>query len=144
MKDTLFETRIINDQGLNGTAYVDQQDGLRVVTSNPVTADAGTNPEELLGLAFSTCLNATIEAVLEGEGLSEPSKVVADIQLKKESNASKGYFFDIQIYAAIKDIPFSQAEKVVKNAKSRCPIAKLLQGATTLSIEVIEYSKLVE
>ena len=39
MTESLYHTEIINDEGLNGTAYV--KDGIAVVTSDPFGGHAG-------------------------------------------------------------------------------------------------------
>ena len=59
---SLYHTEVINDAGLNGHARVTLGGDLDVLTSSPLQDDPGTNPEQLLGLALATCLNATIEA----------------------------------------------------------------------------------
>ena len=64
---SLYHTEVINDAGLNGHARVTLGGDLDVLTSSPLQDDPGTNPEQLLGLALATCLNATIEAE-EGAG----------------------------------------------------------------------------
>lgn len=139
MDDTLFETEVVNTDGVDGTAYVNREDGLRVVTSSPMNENPGSNPEELFGLALTTCLNATIQSLLKARGKENKSKVSSTIQLKRESEGI-GYYFDVKVYASIEHFNTEQAEKVVKSAEKRCPVAKLTQGATTLDIVTVPYS----
>ncbi|NLB99442.1 MAG: OsmC family peroxiredoxin, partial [Lactobacillales bacterium] len=79
-KDALFHTKVVNDAALEGEAYV--VDGLRVLISDPLSNEPGSNPEELFGLAWSTCLNATIQALLKGRGLDAKSRVEVDVSFK--------------------------------------------------------------
>ncbi|MFK5280907.1 OsmC family protein, partial [Lacticaseibacillus paracasei] len=63
----LYTATAINDEGLEGHAYI--PGGLKVQTSSPMNDHPGTNPEQLLGLSLSTCLEATLEAVEKEHGL---------------------------------------------------------------------------
>lgn len=138
MDKPLFETKIVNTDGVDGVAYVDKADGLRVITSSPLSEAPGTNPEELFGLAMTTCLNATIQALLKARGFENKSRVESEIQLKREANGI-GYFFDVKLFASVEDFDLKEAEKVVDSAEKRCPVSKLTQGATTLEISTVPY-----
>ena len=138
MREILFETSVVNGDGVDGIAYVDRADGLRVVTSNPVSSRPGTNPEVLLGLAFATCMNATIKAVLKREQLENDSKVIVDVQLKRDES-DNSYYFDVVLKAMIEGMAVAEAEPIVKQAEKRCPVSKLLQGADTLTIKTVPY-----
>ena len=135
----LFETKVVNHAGVDGVAYVDHPEGLRVITSSPLNESPGTNPEELFGLAMTTCLNATIQSLLKARGLEgTQSKVESTIQLKRESNGI-GFYFDVQLFASINKMDLADAEKIIQSAEKRCPVAKLTHGASTLSIETVSY-----
>ncbi|UJF14764.1 OsmC family protein [Jeotgalibaca sp. MA1X17-3] len=83
-KDSLFHAEMINEDGISGTAFV--RDGLSVQVSSVTSPQKGTNPEELLGLSWATCLNATIQSLLKGRGTPAKSKVVVHVDLKKKKN----------------------------------------------------------
>ncbi|MBG9988663.1 OsmC family protein [Aerococcaceae bacterium DSM 111176] len=138
MREILFEASVVNQDGVDGVAFVDRPDGLRVVTSNPVSERPGTNPEELLGLAFATCMNATIKAVLKREQLQRDSKVTVDVQLKLDES-DNSYYFDVVLRAMIEGLTLEEAERIVAVAEKRCPVSKLLKGADTLTIETVPY-----
>lgn len=139
MSDPLFEASVVNTDGVDGTAYVDGESGLRVVTSNPMSELPGTNPEELFGLALTTCLNATIQSLLKARSKENKSKVSSRIQLKREPDGL-GFYFDVEVYAAIQGLDSQEAEKIVEAAEKRCPVAKLTQGAETLKILTVSYN----
>lgn len=132
--ESLFHTEVVNDQGLDGEAYV-KNDGLSVLTSNPLSDDPGTNPEELLGLSLSTCLNSTIQALLKGRGLEHKSRVEVQVDFVKEPKGS--YFFEVLVLAHIDDLPLEKAERIVAAADKRCPVSKLLQGSETVTIKTV-------
>ena len=62
MTKSLYHTEVINDKGVNGTVYV--KGGESLLTSDPLKDSPGFNPEQLFGLSWATCLNATLEALL--------------------------------------------------------------------------------
>lgn len=138
MSNHLYETTVHNTDGVDGVAYVEGDKSLSVVTSSPLNDSPGTNPEELFGLALTTCLNATIESLLKARGLTHKSKVSATIQLKRE-DSGVGFYFQVAIAAAIENLALEEADKIIQSADKRCPVAKLTQGATTISLQTIPY-----
>lgn len=132
---SLFHAEVVNDQALQGEAFV-KNDGLRVVISDPLSPDSGTNPEELLGLSLSTCLNATIQALLKGRGLKNKSQVEVHIDLVPEEKG--GFFFEVLALAKIEGLPFEKADRIVQAAEKRCPVAKLLEGSKTVTVKTVE------
>lgn len=138
MDNALFEATIHNTDGVNGTAYVEGPDALSVETSHPLNDSSGTNPEELFGLALTTCLNATIESLLKARGFQKRSKVTAKVQLRREEDGV-GFYFQVYLFAAIEDMEIEQAESIVQSAEKRCPVSKLTQGADTIVISIVPY-----
>lgn len=134
----LFETSIVNQEGVDGVAYVDDPKGLRVITSSPLSNAPGTNPEELFGLAITTCLNATIQSLLKARGADNKSQVTCTVQLIREADGI-GFFFDVAIFASVENMSLADASKLVESSEKRCPVSKLVQGATTLKIQTVEY-----
>ena len=61
-----YRTQAINSDGGDGRAHV--PGGLDVAVASPLgtNVEAGTNPEQLLALAWSTCLNATAQVIVAG------------------------------------------------------------------------------
>ena len=132
---SLFHAEVVNDRALQGEAFV-KNDGLRVVISDPLSPDPGTNPEELLGLSLSTCLNATIQALLKGRGLKNKSQVEVHIDLVPEEKG--GFFFEVLALVKIEGLPFEKADRIVQAAEKRCPVAKLLEGSKTVTVKTVE------
>ena len=132
--NSLFHTEVVNDKGLHGDAFV-KNGGLKVTISDPLNSTPGTNPEELLGLSLSTCLNATIQALLKGRGLKNKSRVEVQVDMVPEEKG--GYFFEVAVLATIEDMPYEKADRIVQSAEKRCPVAKLMNGSKTVSVKTI-------
>ncbi|SFC45238.1 Organic hydroperoxide reductase OsmC/OhrA [Alkalibacterium subtropicum] len=138
MEDHLFEATVHNEDGVEGTAYVEGEGKLNVTVSSPVNDQPGTNPEELFGLALTTCLNATIKSLLKARGLTNKSKVTAKIQLRREDSGA-GYYFQVYVFAAIEGLELDRADAIVQSADKRCPVAKLTQNASTITLKTVPY-----
>lgn len=126
----LYSTRVHNDQGLKGTAWVEGENELRVQTSSPLKADEpGTNPEQLIALSWATCLNATIEIALDRHGIKDVTSEVAiqvDYKLNKETKVT---YFDFKVDVFL-DLPRDQAETIVYEAEGRCPVSQIIGDYT--------------
>ncbi|WP_057895468.1 OsmC family protein [Liquorilactobacillus oeni] len=133
MKKILYETEAINQDGLNGQSYV--KNGLKVAVSNPREKTLGTNPEQLLGLSLCTCMNATLQAIENEQGLKHTSEVRVSVTLIK---GSTGLEFLVKARIHIPDVALSTAQKLVNLAKSRCPVSKLLSNSSNYDIEVVK------
>ena len=132
----LFHAEMVNETGVNGQAFV-KNDGLNVKLSSPLNKDEGTNPEELIGLSFSTCLNATIQSLLKARGKENKSRVEVHVDFMREPNGI-GYFFNVEAFAKIAELPFEESKKIVEEAEKRCPVSKLFAGSKTVSVEAVE------
>lgn len=140
-KDVLFEATAVNENGIEDVVYIDRKDGMRLIVSNPLEDNPGTNPEELFGLAQSTCLNSTIQALLRESKkyAGHRSKVKTQVQFKRER---MGYYFDVTVYAAIENLDDKEADRYIHAAERRCPVSKLVSGSETVSLKVVKYDEL--
>lgn len=137
-QDYLFESVAINTDGVDGSAYIEHEGGLKVDVSSPLNDAPGTNPEELLGLALSTCFNATLKAILEEHHLEKETRVEVPVQLKKEEDGLS-YYFEVYVHAMIQDLPIEEAKKIVEITSHRCPVYKLMHGSHTVHLETKVY-----
>ncbi|KTG08062.1 OsmC family peroxiredoxin [Haloferax profundi] len=92
--------------------------------------EAGTNPEEIIGVAHSGCFCMQLTALLEGEGYTANElHTVADVHLRP---ADGGGFeipqIDLTLEADIPDIDESTFEEIAQQAKETCPVSKALAG----------------
>jgi organic hydroperoxide reductase OsmC/OhrA len=132
----LYTTRVHNDEGLKGTAWVEGPYGLRVETSSPLKSDEpGTNPEQLIALSWATCLNATIEIALKGRGqIDVKSEVVVEVTYKKNIETTITYFdFKVDVFV---DLPQAEAEALVTAAEKRCPVSQIMDNYAYTSLLV--------
>ena len=136
-KDILFHSESINEDGINGKAYV--KNGISVKVSDVSLTEGGTNPEELFGLSWATCLNATIQSLLKGRGLSAKSKVEVHVDLKKEKNIS-GLFFTLKAVVAIEGLPLEKAQQILNSAHRHCPVSKIISDYEYVTLEVVPFS----
>lgn len=126
-----YQTIITNDEGLTGIVKV--SDGNEFITSSPTVADNNTNPEQLIGAALATCLNATLEYMIDRDKLETTSKVEVTVQQFLDI---KGYRFKIDAKVTIKDIPELQASEMLREAETRCPVAKLLANNSDVVVHL--------
>ncbi|EMC60237.1 OsmC family protein [Streptococcus mutans] len=130
----IYQTIATNSQGLRGR--LDFSDHASIETQHPLDKGTGFNPEQLIASAWATCLNATIETLLEAQGKSKhSSKVEVRATLNKETS-KPGYYFALDARVTIAGMTVAQAEKIVKEAHQRCPVSKLLQQSPTVTLKV--------
>ncbi|MDE1548798.1 OsmC family protein [Jeotgalibaca caeni] len=137
-EDALFHTEVVNDKGLEGEAYV--KDGLRVLISSPLSPDEGSNPEELLGLSWSTCLNSTIQALLKGRSKQDKSKVEVHVDFKREPNGI-GYYFTLAAFVSIENHTIEETTKVMHAAHKRCPVSKIIGSYEHVSLQAVPFER---
>lgn len=131
----LYQTTVTNQDGIKGWVQVSDNDPLQ--TSHPLKEESGYNPEQLIGAAWSTCFNATLQAILAENGrAASPSRVTVQVSLEKETQ-QPGYYFQVQAQVAIAGLSAQDARPYVEQAHHRCPVSKLFQGATTVDLEVV-------
>lgn len=134
--NTLFSVEVVNEHALNGEAYV--KDGLKVLISDPLDKVPGSNPEELFGLAWSTCLNATLQALLKGRGHANRSRVEVKVDFKRESDG-RGFYFDLKALAAIEGYEEAQTRKMLAAAHRRCPVSKIIGDYPHIELNVMPF-----
>lgn len=106
--------------------------GIAVRTSNPLRtqtpADAA-DPEQLLALAWSTCLNATAQAVAG----PVRTRVRVEVALA-DAEGRPGFEFHVHAFVSGEGLSLSEAEDLAAAAHARCPISRLLQTASTVGV----------
>lgn len=132
----LYEVTVTNADGINGVVI--SSSGETFETSHPTSSDKGTNPEELLAAAWSTCLNATIQALLSARGYKDlRSRVRVSVSLHQETI---GYQFRLHAVASIENLFIEEATKIVHSADKRCPVSKIFSGYEHLTVSVESYT----
>ncbi|WP_417509901.1 OsmC family protein [Microbacterium sp.] len=132
-----YRTAASNSTSEPGVSRVD--DGMTVHVSSPLNPDRdmdATNPEQLLALAWATCLNSTAQAVTARK---HRTAVRVEIVLRDASEGS-GYEFAVDAYLSVEGASPEETERVLEQAHARCPISKLLRSATTVAVHGEPYA----
>lgn len=135
-----YRTEAINRDGGDGIAGV--PDGLSVTVASPLNPDrdpAGTNPEQLLALAWATCLNATAQAIV-----ARRSRTAVRVEVElHDAAAGPGFEFHVDAYMSVEDASVEEAQRVLDAAHTRCPVSKLIGGAATVAVHAEEFADVV-
>lgn len=126
---TRYRTQAINDDGGTGISRVPE--GLEVAVSNPLSADADltrSNPEQLLALAWATCLNATAQAIVKG---AHRTAVRVEVELQ-DSLSRDGYEFAVTAFVSAEGRDADAVVALAEAAHQRCPVSRLLAGSETV------------
>lgn len=132
-----YRTEAINGDGGTGTARV--TGGMEVPVASPLTSDPdpdASNPEQLLALAWSTCLNATAQALVKRE---RRTAVRIEVELHDASDGP-GYEFHVDTYLSAEGLTLDETADLLARAHARCPVSKLLRGATTVQVHAEQFS----
>lgn len=131
----LYKTIVENKDGIQGHAKVIAGGDLDVLTSNPVHDTPGTNPEQLIGLALATCLNATIEAEEKRRGLTHQSAVRVGVTMGFDN---PGFQFWLDAQVKIPEVDRQTGTEILQKCEKRCPVAKLLQDSANVKVHLVD------
>ncbi len=134
----LYRTEAINHDGGDGTSRI--RDGLEVHVSSPLAVDFDTtasNPEQLIALAWVTCLNATAQAVVAGR---TRTAVRAEVELHRSD--AGGYEFRVDAYLSVEGADETETTRVLAASHARCPVSRLLRDAATVHVHPETYADL--
>lgn len=134
-ENSLFHAEMVNKDGVNGTSYV--KNGIAVPLNDVFLESEGTNLEELFGLSWATCLNATIQSLLIGRGISAKSKVEIHVDLKKEKTV--GFYFQLKAIGSIEGIPLNKSQQIMNSAHRHCPVFKIIGNYEYVTLEVVSF-----
>lgn len=130
-----YRTEAVNRTGADGVASV--AGGLSVTVSSPLDDDrdpTATNPEQLLALAWATCLNATAKVF-------EPERATA-VRVEVELHPAQpgpGLEFRVDAYLSVAGRSEAETTHVLERAHARCPISKLIGSAATVRVHTEPY-----
>lgn len=85
----------------------------------------GTNPEELIGAAFSGCFTMKLSFVLGAAGFT-PDQLQTDAKVTLEDGAITGIHLDVK--GNVPGITKEQFESAAQEAKTTCPVGKALSA----------------
>ena len=95
--------------------------------------EKGTNPEELIGAAHAGCFSMALSAQLGGAGMTPESiRTTAAVTLEKVGEGFSVTAVHLDVTAKIPGADKGAFEKAANEAKSGCPISKLLNAKITM------------
>lgn len=132
--EKLYSTEIRNENGTRGS--VELVGGTSYPVSSPLEKDHdGFNPEQLMGMAWSTCLNATLISLLKAQSKEHvKSRVRVVVDMCKESEMV-GYFFRMKAYVSVEGFSLDETQKIAKQADRFCPVSKLIKQNPHVTLE---------
>ncbi len=123
-----YRTEAVNTDGGDGWSRV--VGGMEVPVASPLGADvdpAASNPEQLIALAWATCLNATAQVLVRGR---KRTAVRVEVALE-DADPGPGYLFRVDAYLSLEGADLAETTKLLKAADARCPVSKLLHASPT-------------
>lgn len=132
-----YRTAAVNSDGGDASSRV--IDGMEVSVSSPLGANPdpqATNPEQLLALAWATCLNSTAQAIARR---SRRTAVRVEVELHA-APTGVGYEFHVDAYLSAEGASPSETDELVASTHARCPVSKLLAGAATARVHGEPYA----
>jgi osmotically inducible protein OsmC len=93
----------------------------------------GTNPEELIAAAHAGCFSMALSAQLGGAGLTPESvRTTAGVTLERVGDGFAVTAVHLDVVARVPGADRSKFEKAANDAKTGCPISKLLNAKITM------------
>jgi len=132
-----YRTAAVNRTGADGVSSV--PGGLSVSVASPLGNDpdaAATNPEQLLALAWATCLNGTAQVIVAG---ARRTAVRVEVELRPVT-PGPGYEFHVDAHLSVEGASPGESREILDAAHARCPVSKLLRDAATVHVHTEEYA----
>jgi osmotically inducible protein OsmC len=93
----------------------------------------GTNPEELIAAAHAGCFSMALSAQLEAAGLrAESIRTSATVTLDKVADGFAITAVHLDVTAQVPNADKAAFEKAASQAKSGCPVSKVLNAPITM------------
>jgi osmotically inducible protein OsmC len=97
----------------------------------------GTNPEELIAAAHAGCFSMALSGQLGNAGLTaDEINTTATVTLEKQAQGFAVTKVHLVVEASVPGASQEQFETAAANAKSGCPISKLLNAEITMEAKL--------
>jgi osmotically inducible protein OsmC len=97
---------------------------------------AGTNPEELIAAAHAGCFSMALSKQLENAGIKAQSiDTIATVSFDKVGGGFSITDIHLDLTAKIPGADKAKFDQAAANAKTGCPISKLFQGNTNITLD---------
>ncbi|GEK28461.1 OsmC family protein [Furfurilactobacillus siliginis] len=134
---TLYHTSVVNEDGLVGHTFAEGEGKIDVKINATSKDNLGTNPEQLLGMALATCLNATLEAIEKRDGYEHQTKVRVDVDQAHDVHGLQ-FFVDVYVYIPEDEVDRETAKAWFDLAESRCPVSKLVHASDNVTFTLMD------
>jgi len=99
--------------------------------------ERGTNPEELIAAAHAGCFSMALSGKLAAEGMTAESiRTTASVTLDKVEGGFAVTAVHLDVTARIPGADHATFEKAAQEAKTGCPISKLLNARITMDAKL--------
>ena len=124
--------------GKAGQGWVSTQSGVlkdqRYGFTTRFENEAGTNPEELVAAAHASCFTMALSFALAKEGVTEGTlETEARVKLDKDGDGFRISRSDLTLDANV-PLDDQQPRHLAEEAKTNCPVSKLLNAEMTLEV----------
>jgi osmotically inducible protein OsmC len=110
-------------------------DGQRYGFGTRFGDERGTNPEELIAAAHAGCFTMALSFALAKEGISDARlESTARVTLEQDGEGFTVTRSDLELAADVPGIEEARLRQLAEDAKSNCPISKLLDAEMDLTI----------
>jgi lipoyl-dependent peroxiredoxin len=97
----------------------------------------GTNPEELIAAAHAACFSMALSAQLGGANLTPESiNTSATLTMEKQDSGWAITAVHLDVIARVPNADAAAFQKAADNAKSGCPVSKVLKANITMSAKL--------
>lgn len=129
--------KLTNTGGTGGV--IETSDGMTIELKPPAIKDPSgqLSPKHLVGMAWSACLNATIESIFEHNKIENKSRVRVEVESKR--NKEHGLHYIMTAYVAVEDYDEKETMKVARHADRLCPVSKLITKNPFVSLAYEAY-----
>lgn len=124
--------------GKEGKGHITTQSGVLSDTqygfNTRFESGAGTNPEELIAAAHSSCFTMALSFALAKEGFTDGTlETNAKVTLDREGEGFRISRSELSVAATIADIDPAKFAALADDAKVNCPVSKLLNAEISLA-----------
>ncbi|MEO5865923.1 MAG: OsmC family protein [Sphingomonas sp.] len=124
--------------GKSGRGHVSTQSG--VLDNQPYGFgtrfgdEPGTNPEELIAAAHASCFTMALSFALAKAGFDDGTlETSAKVTLDKDGEGFRITKSDLTLAAKVPGIDSAEFERIATDAKTNCPVSKVLNAEISLS-----------
>lgn len=133
----LYKTTAINDSKVPNESQIEGEWKIKV--NSPTSNEPGSNPEQFMAMAWVTCLNATIQALLKARNWEHESRVRVEVELHPQPE-TKGLYFALTAFVAVEGMDDVETAKLAEQAHRRCPVSKLMAGNEHVHVKTERYA----